>query len=165
MKAIKIYRCRESRASDFINIFCSWNFEFNYLEPKTQKMGWIFYWTSMYRTITVRDRNPNHLIIGWDHRCILDNKAILEFRVFMRRTCDFAEYMTTINFWNLVEDGRGMTRKASRRGACWDFVGRLDRRRPLWIPGHRWEDNIRIDFQDVEYEGKYSDTSANEWPC
>jgi len=60
------------------------------------------------RRITVGDRNPNHLITGWDHKCLLDNITILEFSEFMWRTWDFAGDMTTINFCNLVEDDRGM---------------------------------------------------------
>jgi hypothetical protein len=38
------------------------------------------------------------------------------------------------------------------RGAYRILVGRPERRRPLGRPRHRWEDNIKMDLQDVEWE-------------
>jgi hypothetical protein len=32
-----------------------------------------------------------------------------------------------------------------------DFVGRPEGRRPLEIPRRRWEDNIKMDLQEVEW--------------
>jgi hypothetical protein len=34
-----------------------------------------------------------------------------------------------------------------------DLGRRLEGRRPLQRPRHRWEDNIKIDLQDVEWGG------------
>jgi hypothetical protein len=36
-----------------------------------------------------------------------------------------------------------------RRSACRVLVGRPEGRRPLWTPRHGWEDNIKMDLQDV----------------
>jgi hypothetical protein len=38
-----------------------------------------------------------------------------------------------------------------RRGAYRILVGRPERRRPLGWPRHRWEDNIKMDLQEVEW--------------
>jgi hypothetical protein len=35
------------------------------------------------------------------------------------------------------------------RGACRILVGRPEGRRPLGRPRHRWEDNIKMDLQEV----------------
>jgi len=42
------------------------------------------------------------------------------------------------------------------RGACSayggaDLMGKSDRKRPFGKPGHRWEDNIKMDRQEVEW--------------
>jgi hypothetical protein len=39
------------------------------------------------------------------------------------------------------------------RGAYRILVGRLEGRRPLGRPRHRWEDNIKMDLQEVECGG------------
>jgi hypothetical protein len=39
------------------------------------------------------------------------------------------------------------------RGAYRILVGRPEGRRPLGRPRHRWEDNIKMDLQEVEWEG------------
>jgi hypothetical protein len=36
-----------------------------------------------------------------------------------------------------------------RRGAYRDLVGRPDGRRPFRRPRHRWEDNTKMDLQEV----------------
>jgi hypothetical protein len=36
-----------------------------------------------------------------------------------------------------------------RRDACRVLVGRSEGRRPLGIPRHRWEDNIKLGFQEI----------------
>jgi len=36
-----------------------------------------------------------------------------------------------------------------RRGAYRVLVGRLEGRKPLGRPRHRWEDNIKMDIQDM----------------
>jgi hypothetical protein len=36
-----------------------------------------------------------------------------------------------------------------RRSAYRVLVGRAEGRRPLWRPRHRWEDNIKMDLQEV----------------
>jgi hypothetical protein len=35
------------------------------------------------------------------------------------------------------------------RDACKILIGKLDRKRPLRRPRHRWEDNIRMDFREI----------------
>jgi len=32
-------------------------------------------------------------------------------------------------------------------------VGKPEKKRPLGIPGHRWEDNIKMDLHEVGYRG------------
>jgi len=36
-----------------------------------------------------------------------------------------------------------------RRGLCRVFVGKPEIKRPLGRPRHRWEDNIKMDLQEV----------------
>jgi hypothetical protein len=36
-----------------------------------------------------------------------------------------------------------------RRVACKDLVGKPEGKRPLGRPRHRWENNVKIDFQEV----------------
>jgi hypothetical protein len=38
-----------------------------------------------------------------------------------------------------------------RRGAYRVMVGKLEEKRPLERPRHRWEDNIKMDLQEVEW--------------
>jgi len=38
-----------------------------------------------------------------------------------------------------------------RRGVYSFLVGRLEGKRPLGRPRLRWEDNIKVDFQEVEW--------------
>ena len=38
-----------------------------------------------------------------------------------------------------------------RRGVCSVLVGKLEGKRPLGRPRHRWEYNIKMDLQDVGY--------------
>jgi len=39
--------------------------------------------------------------------------------------------------------------REERRGVYRVLVGRPEGKRPLRRPGHRWEDNIKMDLQDV----------------
>jgi hypothetical protein len=39
-----------------------------------------------------------------------------------------------------------------RRGAYRVLAGKSERKRPLGIPRRRWEDNIKIDLQEVGWE-------------
>ena len=39
-----------------------------------------------------------------------------------------------------------------RRGAYRFLVGHPEGRRPLGRPRHKWEDNIKMDLQEVEWE-------------
>jgi hypothetical protein len=41
------------------------------------------------------------------------------------------------------------------RGACRILVGRPERRRPLGRPRRRWDDNIKMDLEDVGWVGIY----------
>jgi hypothetical protein len=36
-----------------------------------------------------------------------------------------------------------------RRGPYWVLVGKPEGKRPLWRPRHRWENNIKLDIQEV----------------
>jgi hypothetical protein len=40
-----------------------------------------------------------------------------------------------------------------RRSAYMVLMGRSEGKRPLSRPRHRWEDNIRMDFQDMRWVG------------
>jgi hypothetical protein len=42
-----------------------------------------------------------------------------------------------------------VARIGEKRGAYRILVGRPDERRPLGIPRHRWEDNIKMDLQEL----------------
>ena len=42
-----------------------------------------------------------------------------------------------------------MARMGERRGVYMVFVGKLEGKRPLGRPMRRWEDNIRMDLQEV----------------
>jgi len=44
-----------------------------------------------------------------------------------------------------------VARMGERRGVYRVLVGKLERKRPLGIPRYRWEDNIKIDLQEVGY--------------
>jgi hypothetical protein len=43
-------------------------------------------------------------------------------------------------------------RVAQRRGAYRGWVGRPEGKRPLGRPRYRWEDNIKMDLQEVGWE-------------
>jgi hypothetical protein len=43
--------------------------------------------------------------------------------------------------------------RGKKTGACRILVGRPEGRRPLGRPRRRWEDNIKMDLQDVGWEG------------
>jgi hypothetical protein len=38
------------------------------------------------------------------------------------------------------------------RNACKILVGKPERERPLGIPKHRWEDNIKLDLKAIGYD-------------
>jgi hypothetical protein len=40
-----------------------------------------------------------------------------------------------------------------RRGLYRVLVGKRERQRPLGRPGHRWEDNIKVNLQEVDCGG------------
>jgi len=40
-----------------------------------------------------------------------------------------------------------------RKGVYWVLVGKPEGKRPLGRPRLRWEDNIKIDLQEVGWEG------------
>jgi len=46
-----------------------------------------------------------------------------------------------------------VSRKWDRRGAYRVLVGRPEARRPLGRPSLRWDDNIKMDLQDVGWRG------------
>jgi hypothetical protein len=45
-----------------------------------------------------------------------------------------------------------VARMGEKRGAYRILVGRPEGRRPLGRPRHRWEDNIKVDIQDVGWD-------------
>ena len=46
-----------------------------------------------------------------------------------------------------------MARMGERRGVYRVLVGKPEGKRPLWRPRRRWEDNIKMDLQEVGCEG------------
>jgi len=42
-----------------------------------------------------------------------------------------------------------VARMGERRGVCRVLVGKSEGKRPLGRPRHRWEDNIKMDLQEV----------------
>jgi hypothetical protein len=45
------------------------------------------------------------------------------------------------------------TRMGERRGVCRVLVWKSDGKRPLGRPRRRWENNIKMDFQEMGYGG------------
>ena len=46
-----------------------------------------------------------------------------------------------------------VARMADRRGEYYALVGRPELKRPFGRPKRRWEDNIKIDLEELGYEG------------
>jgi hypothetical protein len=46
-----------------------------------------------------------------------------------------------------------VARMGEGRGAYRVLIGRLEGKRPLGIPSHRWEDNIKIDLGEMGIDG------------
>jgi hypothetical protein len=46
-----------------------------------------------------------------------------------------------------------IVRMGKERGVCMVLVGKPEGKRPLGRPRRRWEDNIRMDLQEVGYGG------------
>jgi len=46
-----------------------------------------------------------------------------------------------------------VARNGVRRDACRVLVGKTERKRPLGRPRHRWEDNIKMDFEEARCGG------------
>jgi hypothetical protein len=49
-----------------------------------------------------------------------------------------------------------------RRVLYKDFVWKPEGNRPLWRPKHRWEDNIKMELQEVECGGNGKDGAGTE---
>jgi hypothetical protein len=47
------------------------------------------------------------------------------------------------------EMGRACSAYGERRGVYRVLVGKTERKRQLWRPRRRWEDNIKMDLQEV----------------
>jgi len=45
-----------------------------------------------------------------------------------------------------------VARMGDKRGAYWVMVGKPEGKRPRGRPSRRWEDNIKIDLQNVGWE-------------
>jgi hypothetical protein len=52
-----------------------------------------------------------------------------------------------------------VARMGERRGAYRNLVGRPEGRQPLGRPRHRWEDNIKMDLQELGWEGAWTGLS------
>ena len=50
----------------------------------------------------------------------------------------------------MTEMGRACSIMEQSRNAYRVLVGRSERKRPLWRPRHRWEDNITMDLREVD---------------
>jgi len=66
-------------------------------------------------------------------------------------------YCSSNTFW-VIKSRRmrwagHVARMAARRGAYRVLVGKPEGKRPLGRPRHRWEDNIKMDHQEVGCEG------------
>ena len=46
-----------------------------------------------------------------------------------------------------------VARMGDRRGACRVLVGKHEETRPLGRPRRRWQDNAKMDLQEVSWEG------------
>jgi hypothetical protein len=53
--------------------------------------------------------------------------------------------------WRKMRWAGHVARTGEKRGAYRILVGRPEGRRPLARPRRRWEDNIKMDLQDVEW--------------
>ena len=53
-----------------------------------------------------------------------------------------------------------VARMGERRGVCRVLVGKSEGKRPLWRPRHRWEDNIKMDLQEVGCGGYGQDSAG-----
>jgi hypothetical protein len=67
-------------------------------------------------------------------------------------------FIVTVNIIRLIKRRRmGWAAHAACmgdiRGVYRVLVGRLDGKRPLGTPRRRWEDNIKMNFQEVEWGG------------
>ena len=51
------------------------------------------------------------------------------------------------------EIGGNVARMVESRGVRRVLVGKLEGKRPLRRPRHRWEDSIKMDLQEVRYGG------------
>jgi hypothetical protein len=54
-----------------------------------------------------------------------------------------------------------VARIGEKRGAYRILVGRPDGRRPLGRPRHRWEDNIKIDLQEMGWGMDWIDVAQD----
>jgi hypothetical protein len=61
-----------------------------------------------------------------------------------------------------------IARMGEGRGVCRILVGRPDGRRPLGRPRHRWEDNIKMNLQEVrlgDMDWIYMVQDRDRWPA
>jgi len=54
-----------------------------------------------------------------------------------------------------------VARMGERRGVYRVLVGKPERKSPLESPGCRWEDNIKVDLQEVGWDMDWNDTAQN----
>jgi hypothetical protein len=59
------------------------------------------------------------------------------------------------NIIGVIKSGRlrwagHVARMGKRRSACRDLVGKREGKKPLVKPRHRWEDNIKMNLQEVD---------------
>ena len=57
--------------------------------------------------------------------------------------------------------GGACSKKGERRGVYRVMVRIPERKRPLGRPRHRWEDNIKMEFQEVDWGGRGLDQAGS----
>jgi hypothetical protein len=77
---------------------------------------------------------------------ILMDPCIVDYSVEIPIRCSFV--IEFINFYLLIINSI-VARMGEDRGVYRLLVGKTEGKRPLWRPRHRWEDNIKMDLQEV----------------
>jgi hypothetical protein len=78
------------------------------------------------------------------------------------RQSEFFSYSKNVRFFvDKVRWARHVARMGEKRGAYRILVGRPEGRRPLGIPRRRWEDNIKMDLQEVGWGMNWIELAQN----
>jgi len=54
-----------------------------------------------------------------------------------------------------------VARMGEVRGVHWFLVGKPEGKKPLWRPRRRWEDNIKVDLQEVGGVGNWMELAQD----